>query len=104
MLRRITGPKRNEVTAEWRTVHNKELHALYSSPSVMRVMKSRTLRWAEHVACMGVRSGEYRVLVGKPERKRPLVKPRRRWENNIKMDLRDVGWGKGYGRDRSGSG
>jgi hypothetical protein len=93
VLRRIFGPKREEVTGEWRRLHNQELYALYSSPNMIRVMKSRRLRWAGHVAHMGERRGAYRVLVGKPEGRRPLVRPRRRWEENIKMDLREVGWG-----------
>jgi hypothetical protein len=78
LLRRIFGPKRNEVTGEWRRLHNKELYAVYSSPNIIRVMKSRRLRWAGHVARMGERRGVYRALVGKPERRRPLGRPRRR--------------------------
>jgi hypothetical protein len=70
-----------------------ELYALYSSPSIIRVIKSRTLRWAGHVARMGERRGAYRALVGKPEGRRPLGRPRRKWEDNIRMDLREVGWG-----------
>jgi hypothetical protein len=93
VLRRIFGPKRDEVTEKWRTLHNKELYALYSSPNIIRAIKSRRLRWAGHVARMGERRGVYRVLVGKPEGRRPLGRPRRRWEDNIKMDLRQVGWG-----------
>jgi hypothetical protein len=93
MLRRIYGPKRDEVTAEWRRLHNKELYALYSSPNIIRVIQSRRLRWAGHVARMEKRRGAYRVLVGKPEGRRPLERPRRRWEDNVKMDLREVGWG-----------
>jgi hypothetical protein len=93
VLRRIFGPKRDEVTGEWRRLHNKELYALYSSPNIIRLIKSRRLRWAEHVARMGERSGAYRDLVGKPEGRRSLVRPRRRWEDNIEMDLREVGWG-----------
>jgi hypothetical protein len=89
VLRRIFGPKRDEVTGEWGRLHNKELYALYSSPNIIRVMKSRRLRWAGHVARMGERRG---VLVGKPEDRRPLGRPRRRREDNIKMDLREVGW------------
>jgi hypothetical protein len=81
-----------EETGEWRRLHNKELYALYSSPNIIRVMKSRKLRWAGHVARMGERRGAYRALVGKPEGRRPLGRPRRRWEDNIKMDLREVGW------------
>jgi hypothetical protein len=93
VLRRIFGPKRDEVTGEWRRLHNKELYALYSSPYIFRVIKSRRLRWAKHVARMGKRRGAYRALVEKPEGKRPLGRPRRRWEDNIKMDLREVVWG-----------
>jgi hypothetical protein len=93
VLRRIFGPKRDEVTGEWRRLHNKELHALYSSPSIILVTKSRRLRWAGHVACMGEKRGAYRALVGKPEGRRPLGRPRHNWEDNIKMDLREVGWG-----------
>jgi hypothetical protein len=83
--------------------HNKELYALYSSPNIIRVIKSRRLRWAGHVARMGERRGAYRALVGKPKGRRPLGKPRRRWEDNIKMNLREVGW-EGHGLDQSGSG
>jgi hypothetical protein len=93
VLRRIFGSKRDEVTGEWRILHNKELYALYSSPSIIRVIKSRRLRWAGHVARMGEWRGAYRALVGKPEGRRPLGRPRRRGEDNIKMDLREVGWG-----------
>jgi hypothetical protein len=94
VLRRIFGPKRDEVTGEWRKLHNKELYALYSSPNIIRLIKSRRPRWAGHVARMGERGGAYRALVGKPEGGRPLGRPRRRWEDNIKMDLREVGWGR----------
>jgi hypothetical protein len=86
VLRRIFGPKRDEVRGEWRKLHNEELNALYSSPNLVRVMKSR-MRWAGHVARMGEGIGVYRVLVGKPEGKKPLGRHRRRWEDNIKMDL-----------------
>jgi hypothetical protein len=94
VLRRIFGPKRDEVTGEWRRLHNKGLYALYSS-DIIRMIKSRRLRWAGHTARMGERRGAYRVLVGKPEGRRPLERPRRRWEDNITMDLREVGWGHG---------
>ncbi|KAJ4444087.1 hypothetical protein ANN_05876 [Periplaneta americana] len=92
ILRKIFGAKRDEVTGEWRKLHNTELHALYSSPDIIRNIKSRSLRWAEHVARMGESRNAYRVLVGRPEGKRPLGRPRRRWEDNIKMDLREVGY------------
>jgi hypothetical protein len=87
VLRRVLRPKRDEVTGEWRRLHNKELYALCSSPNIIRVMKSRRPRWAGHVAHMGERRGAYRALVGKPEERRPIGRPRRRWENNIKIDL-----------------
>ena len=93
MLRRIFGPRREEVTGEWRKVHNEELNDLYSSPNIVWVIKSRRVRWAGHVAHMGERRGVHRVLVGKPEGKRPLRRPRHRWEDNIKMDLQEVGCG-----------
>ena len=92
VLRKIFGAKRDEVTGEWRKLHNTELHALYSSPNIIRDIKSRRLRWAGHVARMGETRNAYRVLVGRPEGKRPLGRPRRRWEDNIKMDLREVGY------------
>jgi hypothetical protein len=93
VLRRIFGPKRDEVTGEWRRLHNKELYALYSSSNIIRVIKSRRLRWAGHVVRMGERRGAYRVLVEKYEERRPVGRTRRRWVNNIKIDLREVGWG-----------
>jgi len=93
VLRRIFGPKRDEVTGEWRKLHNEELNDLYCSPNIVRIIKSRRLRWAWHVARMGEGKGVYRVLVGKPEGKRPLGRSRRRWEDNIKMDLQEVGCG-----------
>ncbi|KAJ4442676.1 hypothetical protein ANN_04265 [Periplaneta americana] len=92
VLRKIFGAKRDEVTGEWRKLHNAELHALYSSPDIIRNIKSRRLRWAGHVARMGESRNAYRMLVGRPEGKRPLGRPRRRWEDNIKMDLREVGY------------
>ncbi|KAJ4439489.1 hypothetical protein ANN_07613 [Periplaneta americana] len=92
VLRKIFGAKRDEVTGEWRKLHNAELHALYTSPDIIRNIKSRRLRWTGHVARMGESRNAYRVLVGRPEGKRPLGRPRRRWEDNIKMDLREVGY------------
>ncbi|KAJ4440775.1 hypothetical protein ANN_10621 [Periplaneta americana] len=92
VLRKIFGAKRDEVTGEWRKLHNTELHALYCSPDIIRNIKSRRLRWTGHVARMGESRNAYRVLVGRPEGKRPLGRPRRRWEDNIKMDLREVGY------------
>ncbi|KAJ4442259.1 hypothetical protein ANN_12125 [Periplaneta americana] len=90
-LGKYLGLSDDEVTGEWRNLHNTELHALYSSPDIIRNIKSRRLRWAGHVARMGESRNAYRVLVGRPEGKRPLGRPRRRWEDNIKMDLREVG-------------
>jgi hypothetical protein len=90
---RIFGPKRDEVTGEWRKLHNGELHNLYSSPDIIRQIKSRRMRWAGHVARMGEGRNAYRVLVGKSEGKRPLERQRRRWEDGIKMDLKEIGWG-----------
>jgi hypothetical protein len=89
-LRIIFGPKRDKVIG-WKKLHN-ELHNLYCSPSIIRIIKSRRMRWAGHVARMRAKSA-YRILVEKPERKRPLGKPRLRWEDNIKMDLTEIGWG-----------
>jgi hypothetical protein len=85
--RRIFGPKSDEGTGEWRKLHSGELYNLYSSPDIIRQIKSRRMRWEEHVACMGEGRNVYRVLVGKPEGKRPLGRPRRRWEDGIKMTL-----------------
>ena len=93
VLRRVFGPRRDEVTGEWRRLHNEELNDLYPSPNIVRVIKSRRMRLAVHVARMGEERGPYRVLVGKPERKRPLGRPRRRWVDNIRMDLQEVGCG-----------
>jgi hypothetical protein len=95
VLRRIFGPRRDEVTGEWRKLHNEELHNLYSSPYIIRQVKSRRMRWAGHVARMAEERNVYKVLVGKPEGKRPLGRPRRRWEDGIRMDLREVGLGGG---------
>jgi hypothetical protein len=92
VLRRIFGPKRDEVTGMLRRLHNKELYALYASPHIIRVIKSRKPRWTGHVARMGKRKCAYRVSVGKHEERRPLGRPRRRWEDNIKMDLREIFW------------
>jgi hypothetical protein len=92
VLRRIFGPKRDKVTGEWRRLHNKELNVLYSSPNIIRVIKSGRMRWAGHVARVGEGRGAYRILVGRPEGRRPFGRPRRRWEDNIKMDLQEVGW------------
>jgi hypothetical protein len=90
VLRRIFGPKREE-DGSWRKLHNDELHNLYSSPNIVRVIKSRRMRWAGHVARMGEGRSVYGVLVGRPEGKRPLGRPRHRWEDNIKIDLREIG-------------
>jgi hypothetical protein len=89
VLRIIFGPKVDEVTGDWRKLHN-GLNDLYSSPNIIRVIKSRMMSWAEHVARMGERRGVYRFLVGKPEGKRPLGRPRRSWQDNIKKDLQEV--------------
>ena len=88
VLRRVFGPKRDEVTEEWRKLLKEELRDLYSLPNIVRVVKSRRMRWAGHVA-----RSVHRVLVGKPEGQRPLGRPRRRWEDNNKMDLQEVGGG-----------
>jgi hypothetical protein len=105
VLKRIFGPKRDEVTGKWRKLHNEELRDLYSSPSVIRIIKSRRMRWAGHVARMGEKRNANRLLVGKPEGKRPLGRPTRRWVDNIRMDLGEVGWGDvdwiGLAKDRN---
>jgi hypothetical protein len=85
--------QRDEVTGGWRKLHNEELHDLYSSPSIVRVIKARRMRWVGHVALMGEVRGAYNILVGRLEGRRPLGRPRRRWENNIKMDLREILFG-----------
>ena len=95
VLRRIFGPKRDGVTGEWRKLHNEELNDLYCSPNIVRVIKSRRMRWAGHVARMEEGRCVHKVLVGKPGGKRPLGRPRRRWEDNIKMDPQEVGRGCG---------
>ena len=95
VLRRIFGPKRDGVTGECRKLHNDELNDLYCSPNIVRVIKLRRVRWAVHVARVEQGRGVHKVLLGKPEGKRPVGRPRRRWEDNIKMDLQEVG--RGYG-------
>jgi hypothetical protein len=102
-LRRISGPKRDEVTGEWRKLHSEELHNLYSSPDIIRQVKSRRMRWEGHVSRMGGERKVYKVLVGKPEGRRPLGRPRRRWEDGVRMDLKEIGLG-GCGLDSTGSG
>ena len=93
MVLRICGPRKDDVRGEWRRLHNEELNDLYSPPNIVRVIKSRRMRWAGHVARMGEERGVYRVLVGIPEGKRPLGRPRRRRVDNIRMDLQEVGCG-----------
>jgi len=95
VLRKVFGPKRDEVTGKWRKLHNEELNDLYSLPNIVWVVKSRRMRLAGHVARMGEDRGVHRVLVGKLEGKRPLGRPRLRWESNIKLDLQEVGGGRG---------
>jgi hypothetical protein len=92
VLRKVFGPKRDKVTGEWRRLHKEELYDLYSLTNIIRVIESR-IRWVGYVARRGDRRGAYRVLVGRPEKKRPLGTLRRIWEDNIKMDLQEVGWG-----------
>jgi hypothetical protein len=89
VLRRIFGPKRDEVSGGWRKLHNEELHNLCSSPNIIRIMKSRRIRWAGHVAHIGAKKNEYRIWRGNLEAKRPLERPRDIWADNSKMDLRD---------------
>jgi hypothetical protein len=93
VLTRIFGPKRDEVTGEWRKLHSEELRILYSSPNIIRQIKSRRMGWAGHVAHKAEERNVYRVLVGKPEGKRPRGRPWSRWEDGIRMDLREIGWG-----------
>jgi hypothetical protein len=93
VLRRIFGPKRDEETGEWRRLHNEELNDLYSSPNIIRVIKSRRMRCTEHVSLVGEKRAAYRILVGRHEGRQPLGRPMCRWEDNIKMDLQDMGWG-----------
>jgi hypothetical protein len=95
VLRRVFEPKRDEVTGEWRKLHNEELSDLYSLPNIVRVVKSSRMRWAGHVARMGEGRDVYRVLVGKPEGKSPIWRPRRRWKDNIKTDIQEVRGGCG---------
>jgi hypothetical protein len=97
VLRKVFGPKRDEITGEWRTLRNEELSELYSLPNIVRGVNSRRMRWAGHVARVGEGSGVSRDLVGKPEGKRPLGRPRRRWEDGIKMGLQGVEGGFGDG-------
>jgi hypothetical protein len=92
VLRRIFGPKRDEVTGEWRKLHNEELRDLYSSPSIIRIIEPRRMRWTGHVARTREKRNAHRLLVGKPEGKIPLGRPRRRWVDNIRMDFGEVGW------------
>jgi hypothetical protein len=101
VLRRIFGPKRDEVIGGWRKLHNEELHNLHCSPSIIRIIRSWRMRWVRHVARMGEKRNACRIFVGKPEGKRPLGRNRCRWEDNIKMDLREIGWG-WYGLHLSG--
>jgi hypothetical protein len=93
MLRRIFGLKRDEVTEGWRKLHNEELHNLYFSPCIIRMIKSRRIRWTGPVECMGAKMNACKILLGKRKRKRPLGTHRCRWEDNIKMDLGEIGWG-----------
>jgi hypothetical protein len=96
VLRRIFGPKWDEVTGEWRKLHNEELHNLYSSPNIIRQIKLRRMRWVGHVACVGEDGNVYKVLVGNPKGKKPLGRPRHRWVDGMIMDLREIGlWGGG---------
>jgi hypothetical protein len=93
VLRRIFGPKRDQATGELRKLHNKGLHDLYSTPSIIRIIKTKRMRWAGHVVRMGETRNAYMLLVGKPEGRMPLGRPRRRWLDNIRMDLVEMRWG-----------
>jgi hypothetical protein len=92
VLRRIFGPQRDEVIGGWRKLHNEELHGLYALLGIVRVIKASRMRWVGHVARMGEVRGAYNILVGRPDGRRPLGRPRYRWEDNIKMDLRERGF------------
>jgi hypothetical protein len=92
VLWRIFGPRRDEVTGDWRNLHNEELHNLYSLPNIIRMIKSKRMRWAGNIALIRETRNAYGILVGKPEEKRPLGRPRRRWVDNIKINLREIGW------------
>jgi hypothetical protein len=92
VLRRIFVPRRDEVTGDWRKLHNEELHNSYSSPSTIRMIKWRRIRWTEYEALMGKKRNAYRILVETADGKRPLGRPRRRWEDNIRLNLREMGW------------
>jgi hypothetical protein len=106
VFRRIFGPRRDEVTGEWRRLHNMELNDFYSSPNIVQFIKSRRMRWAGHMVHMVEEREVYRVLVGKPAGRRPLGRPRRRWVDNIRMDFQEVGCGCldwiGLAQDRDG--
>ena len=102
VLRKIFGPKRDEVAGEWIRLHSEELYDLFSLPNIIRVIKSRVMRWAEHVASMGQRRGTFKVMMWRTDGNRQLGRARRRWKNNIKMNLQEIGWRDGL--DRSGSG
>jgi hypothetical protein len=99
VLRKIFGPKRDEVTGCWRKLHNEKLNNLYFSPNIIRMIKSRRMRWAGHVACMREKLNAYRILMRKPEGKRPLGRLRHRWEDNVEMDLREIWCGSMYGQN-----
>jgi hypothetical protein len=105
VLRGLFRPKSYEVKGGWRKLCNEKLCDVYSSPSIIRIMKLQRMRWAGHVARMGEKRNAYRLLAGKPEGKIPLGRPRRRWVNNIRMDLGEVGWGDvdwiGLAKDRN---